>query len=179
MGKKIGYPEYIESDELLNAEFDGLEILEDHFLNNILRMKKYEVWKELSKLSRPVDKNNRSDDMIERVEKIVLEDRRMNVGRMASKLGISARSVSKILHEDLKMPIVSSRGMPRMLTDDHKAAHVACFQAMLMRDNGMNGILFSSIVTMDETWMLFFSIVKRSANQLNGNTDTDIIRHFK
>ncbi|XP_018016962.2 neprilysin-1 [Hyalella azteca] len=57
MGKKIGYPEYIESDELLNAEFDGLEILEDHFLNNILRMKEYEVWKELNKLSRPVDKN--------------------------------------------------------------------------------------------------------------------------
>ncbi|XP_042888704.1 neprilysin-1-like [Penaeus japonicus] len=56
MGKKIGYPEYIESTELLNAEFEGLEILEDHFLNNILRMKKHEVWKELQKLSRPVDK---------------------------------------------------------------------------------------------------------------------------
>ncbi|XP_064094296.1 neprilysin-1-like [Macrobrachium nipponense] len=56
MGKKIGYPEYIESTELLDAEFEGLEILEDHFLNNILRMKKHEVWKELQKLSRPVDK---------------------------------------------------------------------------------------------------------------------------
>ncbi|XP_050703430.1 neprilysin-1-like isoform X1 [Eriocheir sinensis] len=56
MGKKIGYPEYIESTELLDEEFEGLEILEDHFLNNILRMKKHEVWKELKKLSRPVDK---------------------------------------------------------------------------------------------------------------------------
>lgn len=56
MGKKIGYPEYIESAELLDEEFEGLEILEDHFLNNILRMKKHEVWKELKKLSRPVDK---------------------------------------------------------------------------------------------------------------------------
>ena len=33
-----------------------LDILEDHFLNNILRMKRHEVWKELQKLSRPVDK---------------------------------------------------------------------------------------------------------------------------
>ncbi|XP_063853940.1 neprilysin-1-like isoform X2 [Scylla paramamosain] len=56
MGKKIGYPEYIESAELLDEEFEGLEILEDHFLNNILRMKRHEVWKELKKLSRPVDK---------------------------------------------------------------------------------------------------------------------------
>ncbi|CAL4215897.1 unnamed protein product, partial [Meganyctiphanes norvegica] len=57
MGKKIGYPEYIESIELLDAEFEELDILEDHFLNNIIRMKKHEVWKELKKLSRPVDKN--------------------------------------------------------------------------------------------------------------------------
>lgn len=56
MGKKIGYPEYIESTELLDAEFEGLDILEDHFLNNILRMKKHEVWKDVQKLSRPVDK---------------------------------------------------------------------------------------------------------------------------
>ncbi|XP_076039212.1 endothelin-converting enzyme 2-like [Oratosquilla oratoria] len=56
MGKKIGYPEYIKSGDLLDAEFDGLEILEDHLLNNILRMKRHEVRKELQKLSRPVDR---------------------------------------------------------------------------------------------------------------------------
>ncbi|PSN55288.1 hypothetical protein C0J52_01791 [Blattella germanica] len=30
-------------------------------------------------------------------------------------------------------------------------------QAMLTRDDGMNGTFFSSIVTMDETWMPFFN----------------------
>jgi hypothetical protein len=34
---------------------------------------------------------------------------------------------------------------------------MAICQAMLTRDEGMNGTFFSSIVTMDETWMPFFN----------------------
>jgi hypothetical protein len=33
------------------------------------------------------------------------------------------------------------------LADDHKAARMAVCQAMLTRDEGMNGTFFSSIVT--------------------------------
>ncbi|PNF22849.1 hypothetical protein B7P43_G17938 [Cryptotermes secundus] len=107
------------------------------------------------KQSRP--RTSRSDNMVERVEKVVLEDRRLSAENIASKVGISVGSVHTILHEDLRMRKVSSRWVPRMLVDDHKAASMAIFQAMLTRDEGMNLAFFRSNVTMDEIWMLFFN----------------------
>ncbi|PNF27773.1 hypothetical protein B7P43_G09179 [Cryptotermes secundus] len=92
-----------------------------------------------------------SDNMFKRVEKVVLEDRLLSVENIASKVGISVGSVHTILHEDLRMRKVSSRSVPRMLADDHKAARMAICQALLTRDEGLKGTLFSSIVTMDET----------------------------
>jgi hypothetical protein len=40
-----------------------------------------------------------------------------------------------------------------MLTAENKASRVAMCQAMLSREKGMDSAFFSSIVTMDETWM--------------------------
>ncbi|PNF22963.1 hypothetical protein B7P43_G11391 [Cryptotermes secundus] len=68
-------------------------------------------------------------DMVERVEKVVLEDRRLSVENIAPKVGISMGSVHKILHEDLRMRKVSSRWVPRILADDHKAARMAMMKA--------------------------------------------------
>ncbi|KAJ4429904.1 hypothetical protein ANN_22108 [Periplaneta americana] len=105
--------------------------------------------------SRP--RTSRSDDMIKRVGKVVLEDRRMSVEHIVSKVGIFLGTVHTILNEDLKLRKVSSRWVPRKLTNDHKAARVVSCQAMLTRDDSMNRIFFSSNVTMDETWMQFFN----------------------
>jgi len=44
-----------------------------------------------------------------------------------------------------------------MLTDENKASRIAMWQAMLSHDKGMNSAFFSSIVTMDETWMPMFN----------------------
>ncbi|PNF33235.1 hypothetical protein B7P43_G11385 [Cryptotermes secundus] len=105
----------------------------------------------------PRPRTSWSDNMVEQVEKVVLEDRRLSVENIASKVGISLGPVHKILHEDLRMRKVSSRWVPQILADDHKAARMAICQAMLTRDEGMNGAFFSSTVTMDETWMPFFN----------------------
>ena len=79
------------------------------------------------KQSRP--RTSRSDNMVERVEKVVLEDRRLSVENIAPKVGISVGSVHKILHEDLRMRKVSSGWVPRILADDHKAARMAMMKA--------------------------------------------------
>ena len=55
--------------------------------------------------SRP--RTSRSVDMIDRVEKSVLEDRRKSVQQIASGVGISLGSAHTILHDDLKMRKVS------------------------------------------------------------------------
>ncbi|PNF32843.1 hypothetical protein B7P43_G03469, partial [Cryptotermes secundus] len=76
-------------------------------------------------------RTSRSDNMVEQVEKVVLEDRRLSVENITSKVGISVGSVHTILHEDLRMRKVSSRWEPRILADDHKAARMAICQATL------------------------------------------------
>ncbi|PNF36600.1 hypothetical protein B7P43_G13839 [Cryptotermes secundus] len=58
------------------------------------------------KQSRPL--TSRSDNRVERVEKVVLEDQRLSVENIPSKVGISVGSVHTILHEDLRMRKVSS-----------------------------------------------------------------------
>ena len=95
--------------------------------------------------------------MIARVEQMVVEDRPLTVKQIAANAGISAESVDTILHDDLKMRKVSARWVPQMQTDQNKASRVAMCQAMLSRDKGMNSAFFSSIVTMDETWMPMFN----------------------
>ena len=95
--------------------------------------------------------------MIARVEQMVMEDRRLSVRQIVANAGISLGSVDTILHDDLKMRKVPARRVLRMLTHENKASRVAMCQAMLSRDKGMNSAFFSSVVTMDETWMPMFN----------------------
>ena len=100
--------------------------------------------------------------MIARVEQMVIEDRRLK--QIAANAGISVGSVDTILHDCLKMRKVSVRWVPRMLAEENKASRVAMCQAVLSRDKGMNSAFFSSVVTMDETWMpMFNSETKRQS----------------
>ena len=109
-----------------------------------------------NKPKEPRPRTSRSEDMIARVEQMVMEERRLTVKQIAAIAGISVGSVDTILHEDLKMRKISARWVPRMLTDENKASRVAMCQAMLSRDKGINSTSFSSTVTMDETWMPMF-----------------------
>ncbi|XP_071042056.1 endothelin-converting enzyme 2 [Parasteatoda tepidariorum] len=56
MTTKLGFPRYILDPVQLDTDYAGLEISEEHFLNNILKMNRYEVIKELTKMTRTVDK---------------------------------------------------------------------------------------------------------------------------
>ncbi|XP_059472618.1 neprilysin-1-like [Neocloeon triangulifer] len=56
MGNKVGYPKHIEDPVALEAEYKELNLSDGNFLQNMLILKKHEVWKELRKLTRPVDK---------------------------------------------------------------------------------------------------------------------------
>ena len=104
-----------------------------------------------NKQKEPWPRTSRSEDMIARVEQMVMEDRRLTVKQIAVNAGISVGSVDTILHDNLKIWKVSARWVPRMLTDENKASGVAVCRAMLSCDKGMNSAFFSSVVTMDET----------------------------
>jgi len=110
-----------------------------------------------NKPKEPRPRTSQSEDMITRVEQMVMEDHRLTVKQIAANAGISIGSADIILHDDLKMRKVSVRWVPRMLTNENKASCVAMCQAILSRDKGMNSAFFSSVVTMDESWMLMFN----------------------
>ena len=56
-----------------------------------------------------------SQEMIDRVERLVLNNRRIKVAELASECGISNGSVYTIIHEHLGMSKVSARWVPRTL----------------------------------------------------------------
>ena len=56
-----------------------------------------------------------SQEMIDRVERLVLNNRRIKVAEFASECGISNGSVYTIIHEQLGMSKVSARWVPRNL----------------------------------------------------------------
>ena len=166
--------------------FRGMKLIEIHQQlsetcnDGVMDVKNVRSWVRQFKESRtscenkpkePRPRTSRFEGMIARVEQRVMEDRRLAVKQIAANAGISVGSVDTIVHDDLKMRKVSARRVPRMLTDENNASRVAMCQAMLSRDKGMNNAFFSSIVTMDETWMPY-SILKPNGNRLNGSTPT-------
>ena len=54
----------------------------------------------------PRPRTGRSEDMIERVEQMLTEDRRVTVKQRAANAGISVGSMDAILHEDLKFFLI-------------------------------------------------------------------------
>jgi len=132
-----------------------------------------------NKPKEPRPRTSRSEDMTARVEQMVMEDRRLTVKQIIANAGISVGSVDTILHDDLKMRNVSARWVPRMLTDENKASRVAMCQAKLSRDKGMNSAFFSSIVTMDETWMPMFNSENKRQSAQWKQTDSSPPKKFR
>ena len=128
-----------------------------------------------NKPKEPQPRTSQSEDMIARVELMVIEDRRLTVKQTAANAGISVGSVDTILHNDLKMRKVSARWVPQMLTDENKASCVT----MLSHDKGMNSAFFSSIVTMDETLMLMFNPETKQQSAQWKHTDSPPPKKFR
>ena len=85
--------------------------------------------------------------MYQKVEDVILQDRRVKISVIAHELGISAGWVSSIIHSALMLWKVSSRWVPRMLTSEQKACRQQLSEQNLdmLRPNPEN--FFSSIIT--------------------------------
>ena len=72
-----------------------------------------------------------SQEMIDRVERLVLNNRRIKVAELASECGISNGSVYTIIHEHLGMSKVSARWVPRNLNMQDSQQRVESSQKLL------------------------------------------------
>lgn len=99
-----------------------------------------------------------SDETIEKVEGILLEDRRITIRELALRVPeVSCSTIDKILSEILGYRKVCARWVPRMLTENHKQQRVDCSRHFLRQYGDKKEELLDSIVTGDETWAFHFT----------------------
>ena len=94
-----------------------------------------------------------SQEMIDRVERLVLNNRRIKVAKLASECGISNGSVYTIIHEPLGMSKVSARWIPRNLNMQDLQQRVESSQELLEVYNANPEDFHTHLVTGDETWL--------------------------
>jgi len=59
-------------------------------------------------------------EIIEQIHELILEDRRISAQSISEQLGISRERVSSIIREDLNMPMLSAKWVPKCLNADQK-----------------------------------------------------------
>ena len=94
-----------------------------------------------------------SQEMIDRVERLVLNNHRINVAELASEYGISNGSVYTIIHEHLGMSKVSPRWVPRNLNIQDRQQRVESSQELLEVSNANPEDFHTRLVTRDVTWL--------------------------
>ena len=106
-----------------------------------------------------------SEENVEKVHQMVMEDRHFSTWEIAHKLKISQERVCEILRENLNMRKLLAHWVPRRLTDVQKQQRVALshqFLELLKKDPKD---FWRRFVTVDETWVHFYTPEQRSASR--------------
>ena len=106
-----------------------------------------------------------ADNMIRKVEQIILKDRRVTVKNIVAELGISQGSVVDIIHNELNMTKVSARWIPRLLTPVQKLQRRECSEQLLHLCNRDEDNFFDRLITMDESWIHYFDPETKEASK--------------
>ena len=96
-------------------------------------------------------------EIIEKVHKMVLEDRRLKVREIAEAIGMSSERAYHILSEELGMKKLSARWVPRLLTQDQKRIRVNMSEECLARFQRNQQDFLRRFVTTDETWVHYYT----------------------
>ncbi|XP_063394736.1 histone-lysine N-methyltransferase SETMAR-like [Cydia fagiglandana] len=94
-----------------------------------------------------------SQENIDKVEKLILEDGRVKVKSIAQVTNLSIGIVHDIIHDHLNMSKVSARWVPRMLTQLQKDMRVARCSDVIDLCGENDDAVLQRIVTGDETWV--------------------------
>ena len=92
-----------------------------------------------------------SQELIDKIDDIVLNDRRLKVREISETLNISVERVWHILHEWLGMRKLPARWVPRLLTADHKRTRVVASEIFLGMFQRNSKEFLQRYVTVDKT----------------------------
>lgn len=94
-----------------------------------------------------------TEENVMRVEKLVLDNRRLKVVEIAAELGLSYGTVERIIYEHLHLSKVCARWVPRNLSPLDKLKRVQCSTELLDQFNQDEEDFLRHLVTGDETWI--------------------------
>ncbi|XP_013792742.1 putative uncharacterized protein FLJ37770 [Limulus polyphemus] len=100
--------------------------------------------------SRPSTCQN--EQVIAKVNAMVMRDRRVTIREIAKEVGISTFSAHSIMTEDLAMKRVAAKFVPKLLTAEQKELRVEVSQDMLDSTNSDPDFM-NTIITGDESWV--------------------------
>ena len=90
------------------------------------------------------------------VKSLIVEDRRLTVSDISTKVGVSYGSVHSILRNQLKMSKVHARWVPRLLKNAEKERRVQDSMSFLRQYERHGDAFLDRIITTDETWLWFY-----------------------
>jgi hypothetical protein len=98
-----------------------------------------------------------TDEDIKKVNKNLLNDRKVKLIMIAETLKISKECVGHIVHEYLDIRKLCAKWVPRLLTIDQKQQRVDDSEQCLTIFNHNKDEFFRRCITMDETWLLHYT----------------------
>jgi histone-lysine N-methyltransferase SETMAR len=93
-----------------------------------------------------------TSENVEKVQQLVMKDRRLTVRQISEELDISKSTVDRILREDLEMTKVAARWVPKLLTADQKVVRRNMSRDNLRLFDSDPDDFVERFVTVDETW---------------------------
>uniref|UniRef100_UPI00358DDAE3 zinc finger CCCH domain-containing protein 10 isoform X2 n=1 Tax=Myxine glutinosa TaxID=7769 RepID=UPI00358DDAE3 len=103
---------------------------------------------------RPASAHN--EETVEKVEKMVLQDRRICIDKIVQTVGISHGSVCEMIRHQLNMKKVATQWVPRVLTPQQKTRRADHSVALLALCTAHPTDWFTRLVTLDEAWIHHF-----------------------
>ena len=97
-----------------------------------------------------------TDENIEAVERIVVDDRRVSICSIAYELGITKTAIHEAIDDQLGMKKVCTRWIQKLLTSIQSANSVDCCQGLLEESEVNLVNFFDAIVTGDESWIHYY-----------------------
>ena len=107
------------------------------------------------RLGRP--KEVTSQEMIDKIHDIVLNNRRLKVREISETVNISVGHVWHILHECLGMRKLSARWVLHLLTANHKWARMVASEQCLNMFQRNSKEFLRRYVTVDDTWIHYYT----------------------